>query len=53
MISRSPLGLVQQFDNSKVRYSNTVLASGSASTVVENKWQIMEIGNAKPDVPSV
>lgn len=53
MISRRPLGLVQQFDNSKVRYSNSALASGSAPTVVENKWQIMEISNAKPDVPTV
>lgn len=50
MISRSPLSLAQQFDNSKV--SNSALPSDSASTVVENEWRIMEISNAKLDVYS-
>lgn len=51
MISRSPLSLAKQFDNSKV--SNSALPSGSPSTMVENEWQIMEISNAKPDAYSM
>lgn len=53
MISRSFFCLVQQFGNSKVRYTNNDLPSGSASTVFENKWQIMKVSNAKPDVLGV